>query len=77
MSDDQPPVTVQRLDAPRYAKFTRDLTAGEMTSLEKISALRALCGKYRAAIRDALDQLPDGTPARPILERALEDRTDG
>lgn len=52
---------------------SRELTPGELTSLEKIGILRAKCGKYRRAIRDAMDQLRPDEPAYKRLESALED----
>lgn len=50
-----------------------ELTPREERSLGRVAIYRGLAGKYGAAIRDAIDQLPEGTPARSILERALEE----
>ncbi len=71
---DKPSVDVQRLDPPRFQKFTmkRDLTPGEMTSLEKIAALRALCGKYASALRNIRAEATPGTTTHHLAEEALK-----
>lgn len=51
----------------------KELTANDMTNLEKIAILRGKCGKYRRAIRDAMDQLRPDEPAYKRLQSALED----
>lgn len=75
MSDD---VKVERPDAPRFQQYTRELSFGEMTSLEKIASYRALVGKQaaeirrlKAGLRDAMDQLRPDEPAYKRLALAL------
>jgi hypothetical protein len=51
----------------------KELSDNELSSLEKIAILRGKCGKYRRAMRDALDQLRPDEPAYKRLQEALED----
>lgn len=51
--------------------FAKSLTPGEETSLEKVAVLRGECGRLRAAMRDALDQMQLGAHGYRILEQAL------
>lgn len=50
----------------------RELTPGELTSLERIAILRGKCGRYRRAMRDAMDQLRPEEPAYQCLAAALD-----
>lgn len=50
----------------------KELTDNELKSLEKIAVLRGLCGRYRSVIRDAIDQLPEGSTVRSFLAKELE-----
>jgi hypothetical protein len=52
----------------------RELSAGEIASLEKVAQLRGFAGRMRSAIRDALDSLRPDEPAANVLRRALEEK---
>lgn len=54
-------------------KEPKDLTPGELTSLEKIAILRGKCGRYRRALRDLKDHCAPGSTAESIIERALRE----
>lgn len=51
----------------------RELTPGEEKSLERIALLRGRCGRYRSAIKDALEQATPGTVLYSVLENALNE----